>query len=62
MINIATAADIYQQRIGDDLHITSQADVNDNEKGDSGVLLLGWYNGGHTLEFFVTADNVVHTF
>lgn len=60
--NIATLAEIYQQRIGDDLYITSQADVNDNGKGDSGVLLLGWYNGGNTLEFFFTADNVVHNF
>lgn len=52
----------YQKLIGDDLSITSHADVNDNEKGDSGPLLLGWYNVGNTIEFFVTADKLVHNF
>ncbi|MEV4782874.1 hypothetical protein [Burkholderia sp. LMU1-1-1.1] len=55
--NVATGADLYQMRVGDDLYITSLSDVNDNGTGDSGVMLLGWFTGGNTIEFFVTADN-----
>jgi Ca2+-binding RTX toxin-like protein len=57
--NIATAADIFQQRVGDDLFITSQADVNDNGVADAGIFLIGWFAGGNTIETFVTADNAV---
>ena len=39
-------------------NITSKNDINDNVLGDSGVLLLGWFTGGNTIEFFVTADNM----
>lgn len=57
---IATGADIFQERIGDGLYITSLADINDNGVGDSGILLLGWFNGSNTIEFFVTADRAVY--
>jgi hypothetical protein len=55
--NVATSVDLFQQRIGDDLYLTSMDDIHDNGLGDSGVLLLGWFTGGNTIEFFVTADN-----
>ncbi|MBP1208054.1 Ca2+-binding RTX toxin-like protein [Duganella sp. 1411] len=58
--NIATFNDLFQEQRGDDLYLTSQADMNDNGVGNSGVLLLGWFTGGNTVEFIVTADGGIH--
>ena len=58
--NIANGNEVFRQRIGDDWYITSLADVKDNGVGDSGVLLIGWFKGANTIEFFVTADNVAY--
>jgi Ca2+-binding RTX toxin-like protein len=55
--NIATLSDVLGVRTGDDLFITSNADMNDNGHIDSGVYLQGWYAGGNTIESFVTANN-----
>ena len=57
--NVATFNDMYQKRIGDDLYLTSNSDMDDGT-GDSGVLLIGWYAGSNTIEFLVTADNAYH--
>ena len=56
---IANFADLFQEQRGDDLYLTSQADMNDGV-GNSGVLLLGWFTGWNTIEFIVTADGAIH--
>jgi hypothetical protein len=60
--NIATVKDVVLVQSGNDLYITSQADLGDNGEYDSGVLLVGWFAGGNSIESFATADNVAFTF
>lgn len=62
MKNIATLNDVYVERRGDDLYITSADDMQDNGVGDTGVMLVGWYAGWNTIETLVTADLDTYSF
>lgn len=62
MRNVATGANMRTERIGDDLCLTSDADMLDGHR-DSGVRLVGWYapTGGNFIESIRTADLVTFT-
>jgi hypothetical protein len=53
---VDTLADVYTQRSGDDLLVTSEEDAADGTIS-SGVKLEDWFSGANTIEWFVTADN-----
>ena len=50
---VATLDDLYLERRGDDLYLTSSSTDGDHS---SGVQIVGWFTGGNTIELFVTAD------
>ncbi len=55
-LNVADVDDAIVRRVGDDLFITSQADMMDGQQ-DYGVLLEGWYSGQSTIESFISLNN-----
>ena len=50
---VTSLADLYQERRNDDLYLTSSSTDGDHS---AGVLIVGWFAGGNTIEMFVTAD------
>jgi Ca2+-binding RTX toxin-like protein len=55
---VVNFADLIQVRKGNDLYMTSLSTDADQS---SGVLIVGWYAGGNTIEMFVTADGASFT-